>query len=120
MVPKRLWKDFDAVFKKTSSGFFRWIHEHSGTNARLTEIQSAIGRYQLRKLDYWVKKRFENSKIIWEALKDIKSVLIPQIPNGYKHVAYRCNILLNPKHLIKGFNRDRIMNLLKKIKSNVL
>ncbi len=119
---KKIWslkdcgKDFDAVFKKKHPQGFRWIHEHSGTNARLTEIQSAIGRYQLRKLDYWVKLRLKNSKIIWEMLKNIKSVLVPNIPNGYKHVAYRCNILLNPKYLIDGFTRDKVMTLLEKNK----
>ena len=96
------------------------LADESGIDVKsaLSVLKTSFGYSRMveRNVPYFAKKRFENSKIIWEALKDIKSVLIPQIPNGYKHVAYRCNILLNPKHLIKGFNRDRIMNLLEKNK----
>ena len=49
-------------------------------------------------------------------LKNIKSVTVPNIPKNYKHVAYRCNILLNPQNLIKGYDRDKIMTLLEKNK----
>src|SRR6516225_6413102 len=33
---------------------FQWVHDSFGTNWRLTEMQSAIGRAQLRKLPAWV------------------------------------------------------------------
>ena len=36
---------------------FQWTVEEYGTNLRMTEMQSAIGRLQLQKLDGWVRRR---------------------------------------------------------------
>jgi len=36
---------------------FQWTVEEFGTNLRMTEMQSAIGRLQLKKLDGWVNRR---------------------------------------------------------------
>jgi len=36
---------------------FQWTVEEFGTNLRMTEMQSAIGRIQLTKLDGWVNRR---------------------------------------------------------------
>ena len=36
---------------------FKWLHENIGTNFRLTEMQSALGIVQLKKLPDWIKKR---------------------------------------------------------------
>ena len=37
-------KSFDAIYNREHSPGFRWLHESFGTNWRLTEMQSAIGR----------------------------------------------------------------------------
>lgn len=50
-------KDFDTVYNVKHSHGFRWLHKSIGTNWRMTEMQSAIGRYQLKKLDCWQKQR---------------------------------------------------------------
>ena len=47
-----------------ASSWFRWLHDSFGTNFRMTEVQSAIGRYQLRKLKSWNKIRRRNASII--------------------------------------------------------
>lgn len=47
---KRMWaykdhgKSWDAVYERNHPPGFRWVHESFGTNWRLTEMQSAIGR----------------------------------------------------------------------------
>ena len=43
-------KNYDAVFKQDHPPGFRWLHDSFGTNMRMTEMQSAIGRLQLKKL----------------------------------------------------------------------
>src|ERR1039458_6044205 len=50
-------KSYDAVYNRTHLPGFRWLHESFGTNWRLTEIQSALGRVLLRKLPQMVEKR---------------------------------------------------------------
>ena len=78
---KRAWaikdhgKDFDKTFETTNSlGCFRYIHDQVGTNARLTEMQSAIGILQLSKLEKWLKKRKEIADAIYKILKDDKRI----------------------------------------------
>jgi dTDP-4-amino-4,6-dideoxygalactose transaminase len=44
---------------------FRWLHDSFGTNSRMTEIQAAIGRIQLTRMDDWTKKRNDNANAIW-------------------------------------------------------
>ena len=42
-------KSYDAVFNNVHPDGFRWLHETFGTNWRMTEMQAAIGRIQLKK-----------------------------------------------------------------------
>ena len=61
---KDIGRSYDAVYNKEHAPGFRWLTESFGTNWRLTEIQSAIGRIQLRKLDDWILKRRANAEIL--------------------------------------------------------
>jgi dTDP-4-amino-4,6-dideoxygalactose transaminase len=60
---KRMWayrdhgKDFDAMHSEPKSASFRWVHESFGSNLRMTEVQSAVGRVALRKVPEWAGLR---------------------------------------------------------------
>ena len=43
-------KSFDAVHRTAHPAGYRWVHESFGTNARLTEMQSILGIFGLKKL----------------------------------------------------------------------
>src|ERR1039457_148016 len=49
-------KSYDAGYNRTHPPGFRWLHESFGTNWRLTEMQSALGRVLLRKLPHMVEQ----------------------------------------------------------------
>ena len=66
-------KSYDKVFHYDHPPGFRWVHESFGTNWRLTEMQSAIGRKQLEKLDFWIEKRTYNAAQIRDVSKNIPS-----------------------------------------------
>ena len=67
---KKMWsfkdhgKGYDIVHADNHPDGFRWLHESIGTNYRLTEMQAAIGRVQLVKLDDWVARRRKNAAIV--------------------------------------------------------
>ena len=69
-VWKRAWSfrdhgtSYEAVYHDEDSPGFRWVHESFGTNWRLTEMQSAIGRVLLRKLPHWAAIRRRNASIL--------------------------------------------------------
>lgn len=98
-------KSYEAIYNRQHPKGFKWLHESFGTNARMTEMQAAIGRIQLKKMPQWHKKRLSNANTIWETAKKCKGLRVPTIPKYIKHAAYKCYVF------IKGdFNlRDKIM-----------
>src|SRR5262249_9077147 len=78
-------KNYDAVFRRKHPSGFRWLHESFGTNWRLTEIQSAIGRVQLRKLNEWVKTRRRNAAILTEEFSRLPALRVTVPPAEIGH-----------------------------------
>ena len=102
-------KSFDAVFNKTHPPGFRWLHESFGTNFRLTEFQSALGRLQLRKLPVWTSIRAKNAEILSECISVCNCVITSAVPNNLVHAWYKFYCRLNLKCLSSDWSRDRIV-----------
>ena len=67
-------KSFDAVYHRQHGPGFRWLHEQFGTNLRLTEMQSAMGRVLLRKLDSQVAVRRHHAERLNAAFSAIPAL----------------------------------------------
>ncbi|HEY59516.1 MAG TPA: DegT/DnrJ/EryC1/StrS family aminotransferase [Anaerolineae bacterium] len=67
----------------------RYFHEELGYNFRMTDIHAAIGLEQLKKLDKFNRIRRENAAYY---SANIKGVLLPFEPKGYKHVYHQYTI----------------------------
>lgn len=78
---------------------FRWIHESFGSNYRMTEMQAAIGRIQLRKLDDWVNRRRRNAQVLIERLSRILALRVPTPEDRMCHAYYKFYAFLNTKLL---------------------
>jgi len=102
-------KSWTAMYEREHPVGFRWVHETIGTNGRLTELQSAIGRLQLRKLDRWIAIRRRNGARLIERLRDIPALRVPAPPDPMVHAMYRCYAYLRPERLRSGWTRDRIL-----------
>ena len=61
-------KNYNKIFDKNKSDSFQFVHDKLGSNFRMTEIQSAIGRIQLSKINETNKIRNRNANIIYEEL----------------------------------------------------
>ena len=104
-------KNYHSVFKKKHPPGFRWLHDSFGTNFRMTEVQSALGRYQLRKLKSWNKIRKRNASIIQNiALKFPEFLHVPHLPIHSNHAFYRCYIQVKENSLKNKWNRDKIIS----------
>lgn len=102
-------KSLNAVTNPQKKVGFKWLHHSFGTNYRLTELQSAMGRYQLKMLPIWLKKREENAMILFNTLKDIKALKIP-LPNPDKtHAWYKFYAYLDINKLRNEWSRDKII-----------
>ena len=105
-------RDFDI--KLNNNNKFQWIRGSIGTNARLTEMQSAIGRIQLQSVDSWVETRRKNLDKIWNAVRNIKGFRVPVVPINVYHAAYKCYVFVQPKLLKPECDRDWIVEELNK------
>jgi dTDP-4-amino-4,6-dideoxygalactose transaminase len=103
-------KSFAAVTGGGSSTGFRWLHDSFGTNWRLTEMQSAIGRIQLTRMPEWHEKRIANAGAIWDCARGFCGLRVPVVPDHIEHAAYKCYVYVEPDQLKSGWSRDRIMN----------
>ncbi len=104
-------KSFKIFTKKTNKNGFKWMHNSFGTNARLTEMQSALGRYQLNKLDIWVKKRRFNANYLNNIFKKYpKQFTIIKIPKDFYHAMYRYYVFINFAGFKKEWNKNKILD----------
>ena len=121
-------KSYEAVYERQHPPGFRWLHENFGTNWRMTEIQAAIGRIQLRRMPEWTARRQANSAALTHAMlphatehgtirlsrfaccNDCagagfdKSCTADCMHARYKYYAY-----VRPENLAHGWSRDRII-----------
>lgn len=103
-------KSYDAVYNRQHPPGFRWLHDSFGTNCRLTEMQSAIGRVQLRKLPEWVRRRQQHAAILTDSFSKIPALHVTPPPAWIGHAYYKYYVFIRPEQLKSGWDRDRIMN----------
>jgi len=84
------------------------IKGHWGNNYRMNEIQAAVGRAQLRKLDMLTDNRQKAARYINEGIKDIKGVNGVYESSDCKHVYHLYALTVDPKL----FDRDEFMRTL--------
>ncbi len=103
-------KGYDRVYNSTHGPGFRWLHDRFGTNWRLTEMQAAIGRKQLGKLDTWVAARNANEAAYRQALLPFSRAIsvTPSSPD-WEGAAYKFYFFVNPNALAADWSRDQII-----------
>jgi len=92
-------KNYKSVFYKKYKTGFRWLHDNSGSNYRMTEMQAAIGREQLKFLDKQIKKRNSIANLYLHEFRDYY-----QKYNIFKKVDFKCKTCL-PKNSKKSCTR---------------
>ena len=103
-------RDYYKVKNMGKRNSFKWIISSFGSNYRLTESQSKVGRIQLGKLDYWLEKRNKFATQIYKTAYSFKSIREIKIPKNIKHSFYRCYLFLEPNNLKSNWNRNKIIN----------
>ena len=102
-------KSFDAVYHREHAPGFRWLHESFGTNWRLPEVQSAVGRLQLAKLPEWTRIRTAHAETLLEAFEPLDALRCERPAPHEGHAYYKFYAYVRPEVLKDGWSRDRIM-----------
>ncbi|MEZ9198473.1 DegT/DnrJ/EryC1/StrS family aminotransferase [Shewanella sp. 10N.286.54.B9] len=102
-------KSFEAIYEREHPPGFRWLHESFGTNWRMTEMQAAIGRIQLTRMNDWTALRQANAAAIDEAVTGINLVRTVNVPDYIEHAEYKHYLFVQAEQLKDGWSRDRIV-----------
>lgn len=111
-------KSYAAVYETEHAPGYRWLHESFGTNWRITEMQSVIGRIQLTRMAEWTAKRTANAHAIlqackpWEQKGYLNVPVMEQTP-GFEdciHAYYKLYVYVKPENLPENWSRDRIID----------
>ena len=102
-------KGWNTVYNQPHPPGFRWLHDGWGTNWRMTEMQSAIGREQLKKLPEWTDLRNRNAHIIEDRLRPLSALRVPIVPDHIRHAYYKLYVYVRPEALKDDWTRDRIL-----------
>ncbi|WP_095497560.1 DegT/DnrJ/EryC1/StrS family aminotransferase [Paraferrimonas haliotis] len=103
-------KSYEAVYEREHAPGFRWLHESFGTNWRMTEMQGAIGRIQLKQMQEWTRTRQSNGAAIDEVAEKFSVVRTVKVPDYISHAEYKHYLFVNTEFLADGWTRDRIVD----------
>jgi perosamine synthetase len=67
----------------------KYVHEELGYNYRMTNIQAAIGRVQLKRLEEMNNKRIENAQYLSRYLSRVKGIVPPYVDPRVRHVFHQ-------------------------------
>jgi dTDP-4-amino-4,6-dideoxygalactose transaminase len=106
-------KSYDAVYHREHPVGFRWLHESFGTNWRLSEVQSAVGRIQLKKLPQWLSVRRKYAQILTDEFAAMPGLRVTVPPKHIEHAYYKYYAFVRPEALRPEWTRDRIIEAIK-------
>jgi perosamine synthetase len=79
-----------------------------GYNFRISSLSASLGISQINKVDTIIEKRRENAAYLTEKLIRVKdNVIVPEIPESYKHVYQLYTILVNKRDELKKYLADK-------------
>lgn len=85
-----------------------WVYDvvELGFNYRLTDVQAALGRSQMSRLDEFIDRRNEIAARYRELLSGIDVVLPPEAPDGYRHGYHLFPVLVQERSRVFHRLRD--------------
>ncbi|MDP2671614.1 MAG: DegT/DnrJ/EryC1/StrS family aminotransferase [bacterium] len=87
----------------------QYQHDSLGFNFRMTEIEAAIGRQQLKKLEGFTKKRIENAAYFDKQFSKISGLTTPFVPQASRHVYHQYTIKIEKPYPLE---RDQLLKKL--------
>ena len=102
-------KSYAATHDDQHRPGYRWLYDTVGTNSRITELQAAIGRRQLRKLAGWCDRRRKNAALLAGVMEPFDAIRVPEPPAHSEHAHYRLYVHVLEDALRHGWSRDRII-----------
>lgn len=90
----------------------RYLHTQLGLNYRMTDVEAAIGREQLKRLPSMIATRRSNASVLRSGLEGLDGVHVQTQTDNSNHSYHQFCITLDPKHT--KLNRDELADALGK------
>lgn len=104
--------DFAKRFRQHGQDMEKpYVYHYLGFNYRATDILAAIGLGQIRFLEKWILKRYQNAQKLAAKLQGIPGIIAPHIPGKREHVFHQFTIRITKEFTL---NRDRLQEYLLK------
>jgi perosamine synthetase len=84
----------------------KYLHTLFGYNYRMTDVEAAIGRSQLRRLDAMLERRARNARLLNEGLEGLPGLRLPAVTPGGTHAWHQYTIVVDPA--VAGLDRDEL------------
>ncbi|MHC1716422.1 MAG: DegT/DnrJ/EryC1/StrS family aminotransferase [Candidatus Dojkabacteria bacterium] len=88
----------------------RYEYLELGHNYRMTDIASAIGIEQMKKIEKIIEARGKNAKLLNEGLSNIEGIIIPKVMENNEHVYHQYTIRITEDY---AHSRDELLDFLK-------
>ena len=101
---------FTGKFGELPEGYdHKYVYSHFGFNLKITDMQAAIGCAQLEKLDRIVEARRKNWRTLYEGLKDLSQLMMPEPEESSNPSWFGFLIAVCPE---AGFTRNELTGFL--------
>ena len=106
-------EEYDRLmrFMRTHGQTGKYLHTMLGLNYRMTDVEAAIGREQLKRLDRMLAIRRRNAAILNQGLADVPGIRPQEITPDSEHAWHQYCVVVDPEQY--GCDRDTLTQRLK-------
>ncbi|MDD3230428.1 MAG: DegT/DnrJ/EryC1/StrS family aminotransferase [Oscillospiraceae bacterium] len=98
-------------FMRTHGQTGKYLHTMLGLNYRMTDVEAAIGREQLKRLDEMLVRRRRNAAILSEGLTTISGITPQKLTDGGTHAWHQYCVRVDESEF--GMSRDELASRLR-------
>lgn len=107
----------DAWARHGDEGYVHWDLLYPGYKYNMFDLQASLGIHQLRKLEYFWRRRKQWVEIYNEALESVAGIQLLREKEGIKHGYHLYPILIKTEEL--SVDRDAVLKALKEMRIGV-
>ena len=103
--------DYRMRFMRTHGQTDKYLHTMLGLNYRMTDVEAAIGREQLKRLDSMLASRRRNAAFLNDRLKSLSGIRVQRITPDAEHAWHQYSVVVDQDEF--GLTRDQLAKFLR-------
>ncbi|MCP3928523.1 MAG: DegT/DnrJ/EryC1/StrS family aminotransferase [Bacteroidetes bacterium] len=108
-------RNFEKIKDLKPQPSFPYLCDTIGSNCRMTEMQAAIGRIKLTKIDKWIEQRRESAEMFDKCFSNYPFIHVPTYSTDFYHPFYEYYVFVKPENLLNGWTSETVLLELQEI-----